>query len=641
MKLFKKKEKDNQSQKRIADVFSAYPYLEKVKPRERYIFYSDYFEIDDCVACILNYFHNVGATDNFGPFYGINKIPSGLPDGVTTINLEQVSRMGESWIDQRQTQSENISQANENAQEQAGSNQSKHQARRSSDDLEIIAQELNDGAAYIYSQSRLLVKASDIETLDDALAKIERLYLDRFGTLRVAAYTGEQRRELTDITRPNNKKFGKGFYMTSTEYAGAYSLVTHGLEDEHGEYVGDMTGDVNNSAVIFDVDKFRHHVVVASEQHNQSRGRVYVADMWGSKIGQSAMLNNKRVVHLVMDGADMDKLGPKFKSITSVVDMNQGDVNMFEMFGNIGDELSVYPAHMQKLILMAEQAYETTDSDRSVIRGSLEDIATKFYIDKGMWHRNPQANRDKLRAVGIPHDEVPRLQTFSAYLDMEYKAIVNQSARDEEKVHALSVLSTTFKNLLSNNGDLFNTITSNSIDSAIQSKRVIYDFSKLLMRGKGIAMAQLVNIIGFAVGNLGQEDVVVIHGAEVIDPSIREYINTQFERLYKKGGRVAFCYNNMERMLDDQTFNNFDKADYTIFGNMTDNISMRYQKLLGQEIPEDLANLVTDRSAALAYIRRGFDNVVFRQNLQLEPLQQIGKKKNIFSRTRARMGGTA
>ena len=632
---FKKNREENQ----IKNSFDAYPHLVAIKPKEKYVFKSDYFEVDNYVACILNFFHREGAADNFGPFYGINKIPGGLPDGVTTINIDQISRMGERWISDRQTQAEKISDANLGAQEQSGGNKAKHLASEAKTDLEIIARELNDGAAYLYIQSRIMVKAPNLETLDESIDKITRLFLDRFGTLWAAPYIGNQRQELSDFTRNNQSKYGKGLYLTSVEFAGHHNLVTHGLEDATGEYVGDMTGDVNNSAVIFDVNKYKHHIVVASEQMNESRGRVNVSDMWGSKISQSAMLNNNRVIHLVLDGADLDKLGPKFKNITSIIDLNKGDVNMFEMFGSHERELDIYPAHMQKLILMAEQAYETTDSDRSIIRGSLEDVATKFYVDQGMWHMNAGLNRDKLRIVGIPHDEVPKLQTFSAYLDMEYKAIVNQEARDEEKVHALNILSTTFKNLLSNNGDLFNTITSDAIDDAIKSKRVIYDFSKLMMRGKGVAMAQLVNIMGFAVGSLGEGDVVIIHGAENIDKGVRNYINSQLEFLYNNGGRVAFCYNNIEKMLDDQDFNEFDKADYTILGNMSDNTVMRYQKMLGQNIPPDLANLIANKSAAICYIRRGFDNVVFNQRLQLEPLDNSNKGRNKFTRKRVMLGG--
>ena len=431
---------------------------------------------------------------------------------------------------------------------------------------------------------------------------------------------------------PNEKKIGHGFYFTSVEYAGSYSLVTHGLEDPKGEYVGYMVGDVNNSAVLFDVDGYAHHAVIANENYHEKLGRVHVSDMWGSKLSQSALLNNHKVVHIMMDGCDMDKLGPKFDSLTFKLDMHQGAVNMFEMFGEIDDEMSIFPSQMQKLILMAEQAYETTDSDRSVIRGSLEEVATKFYIDRRMWHQNAKENRDRLRVVGIPHAEVPRLQEFVAYLDTGYKRAAAAAAKDNELVHAMSVLRFTFKNMLSNNGDLFNTITSDAIDGAKTGQRTLYDFGDLMRRGKGVAMAQLVNIIGFAVGNLGLGDTVIIHGADLIDDGVKDYINTQFEHLFAKGGRVVYIYNSTDKMLEDKAFCSFDKADYTIFGNMTDTAVNMYQDLLGQDIPADLSKLITTKSESVCYIRRGFDNVVFKQDLALGINMQKNKDKKRVKR---------
>ena len=416
-------------------------------------------------------------------------------------------------------------------------------------------------------------------------------------------------------------------------YAGSYSLVTHGLEDAAGEYVGYMVGDVNNSAVLFNVDGYEHHAVVVNENYHEKLGRVHVADMWGSKLSQSAMLNNHRVVHILMDGVDMNKIGPSFESLTYKLDMQHGAVNMFEMFGEENDEMSIFPAQMQKLILMAEQAYETTDSDRSIIRGSLEEVATKFYVDRRMWHANAKENRDKLRVVGIPHNEVPRLQEFVSYLDTGYKKQAMTSAKDNEKLHAMSVLRLTFRNMLSNNGDLFNMITSDVIEGAKTGQRVLYDFGDLMRRGKGVAMAQLVNIIGVAVGNLGYGDTVIIHGTDLIDDGVKDYIDTQFEHLFAKGGRVVYIYNDTDKMLMDKAFCHFDKADYTVFGNMTDTAVALYQQELGQEIPPDLEALITNKSESICYIRRGFDNVVFKQDLALG-ITPDGKKKSVVKRRR-------
>lgn len=620
----KKERKDKVKPEKIEGILANFPDHLAIKPNEKYVFHSDYFEIDDGVATILAFFHRDGSIDGFGPFWGVNKIPSGLSDNVSVFLFEQTRRMTENWLLEHQSKAEGVAQMNANEQERAGSNTTKGKASRRSEDLYEVAQEIQNGAAYLSAHWRLMVKAPTLEELDDAVQKIERLYIDRFATLSAAAYAGEQRHELSHLFSKNDKKLGKGFYFTSTEYAGAYNLVTHGLEDPAGEYVGYMVGDVNNSAVLFDVNSYKHHIIVANENFERKLGRVYVADMWGSKVSQATMLHNHRVVHMILNGADLNKLGPRLDSLTYRIDMGQGDVNMFEMFGDVDDELSIFPSQMQKLILMAEQAYETTDADRSIIRGELEQVATKFYTDQRMWYENAVVNRKRLRIIGIPHEQVPKLEMFVSYLDTEYKSLLNAAAKDSEAVHALKVLSVTFRNLLSNNGDLFNTITTDVIDGAKDGRRVIYDFSDLMLRGKGVAMAQFVNIVGFAVGNLNEGDTVIIHGAELIDDGIKDYINLQFERLYHKGGRVCFLYDSVDKMLDDDKFCMLDKADYTILGNMSDNTVVRYQKLLGQSIPPDLAGLVTNKSSSVCYIRRDFDNVVFHQDLALGLPERTG-----------------
>lgn len=600
---------------RVRD-FRQYTHLLAIKPKERYVFKSDYFIVDGQYASILSFFHMDGASDGYPAFWGINRIPMGLDKDIATISFEQVRRMTKNWVDSHSSLAEAV--ANLNTQDaNKGTNATKNRNIRKHQDLEQIAKEIADNAAYLECQFKLMVKAPTLEKLDYALTQVARRYTETFGTLEAAAFMGHQRQELSTLFAPNAKKPGHPFYFTSPEFAGEYNLVTHGMEDPHGEYVGQMFGDVNNSAVLFDVDGYKHHVVVANESYNERLGRIPVSDFWGSKISQSCLIHNGRVVHLILDDCDLDKLGPKFDNITYKLDMNKGDVNMFEMFGKTEDELSVFATQMQKLILMAEQAYETTDSDRSIIRGSLEEVATKFYIDQRMWHENAKEMKHRLRVVNVPHASVPKLQMFVSYLDTEYNKTLASDVRDDEKAHALGVLRSTFRNLLSSNGDLFNTITSDAIDGCTHGRRVIYDFSSLRRRGEGIAMAQLVNVVGFAVGNLGNGDTVIIHGTDKIANRVKEYIMDQLQALYDKGGRAVFLYNDIDKMISDKAFNRFDKADYTIFGTMTPNQVESYQTAMGQNIPGDLSRLVTTKDPNLAYLRRSYVNVVFKQDLLL------------------------
>lgn len=596
-----------------------YPHLLAVKPRQGYVFHSDYFEIDGEVGCILSYFHDESARDELPPFWGVNLIPY-LPQNVTAILLEQVSRVSESWLTDKIKSSERLDRLDTQEQSEHGTTSSRRKASKVSADIEQVIDEIQDGAAYLSVHYRILLKAPSLEVLDDVIDDLRRKYIDAVGNLSIAGHHGLQRQEFATLFSPNASKKGKGFHFTSTELAGAFNLVTNGLNDRGGEFVGYMVGDVNNSGVLMDVDMYKHHVVVADDDKSRAprMKNAQIADMWGSKISQAALINSKRVVHIILDGADLTGvLGPRMETITARIDMSQGDVNPFEVFGERKDQLGLFSTHLEKLVLMTEQAYEPTDADRSIIRASLKDTLTQFYVDQDMWVRNAKHNVDRLRLVGIPHDQVPQLKLFVTYLDQRYKALTGKSNRDDELLHAYSVLSAVFKDMLDANGDLFNVVTKDAIDGAQHARRVIYDFSSLVNRGKGVAMAQLVNVLAFAASALGEGDTLIIHGAELIDKGVKPYVTDQFERLYRRSARVALCYNGVKAMLDDSEFNHFDEADWTALGAMSDALVPVYEKKLAKRIPVDMTKVITRRGEGLTFLRRGTVNVVFKRDLAL------------------------
>lgn len=69
--------------------FEDNPHLLTLRPRENYLFFSDYIKIDDdTFTCILAMFHNNGAADRFGQFWGLNLLPHNLPKTTKVIRFE-------------------------------------------------------------------------------------------------------------------------------------------------------------------------------------------------------------------------------------------------------------------------------------------------------------------------------------------------------------------------------------------------------------------------------------------------------------------------------------------------------------------------------------------------------------------------
>ncbi|MCR6108726.1 hypothetical protein HXA34_20730 [Salipaludibacillus agaradhaerens] len=618
----KRREKESETKQRDDARIRDYPLFRDVKPKSKFLFRSDYFQVDGSYATILTIMHHSGADDNLGYFWGINLIPRSIGNDVSVRRIEHVGRTSESWVEQHQGRAEGLLNNQANETERDGSFTARQKLNKKQQQLLDIANDLMNGASYLRVAMRLLVKAPTLERLDDAVKKINRQYKDRFDTVFAAPYIGEQKRELSNVFNKVEDKMGRNFMFTSSEFAGNYSLVTRGIEDPKGEYIGQMEGDVNNSAVLMDVDNYDSHVVIAGKSKAQTlsdwdfKGEKGV-DVWGVKLGMNALLRNRRVVHLVLNRANVKGVGVDLSDVTSSVDMTRGDINPFELFGDKEDELSIFPAHLEKMSLMVEQLQPMTEDKRARIKGALQEVLNDFYVDKRMWARNAQENRDSLRLVGIPHKQVPKLPEFQAYLDMEYNAQVQARNKDPEVMNAYGFLRTAFRDMMDSNGDLFNTTTSTKIDRAAISNRVVYDFSSLIKRSRGVMMAQFVNALGFAVGNLSQGDVVILHGAEQLASGIKQYVRDKFDELQDNGVRIVSIYNSVERMLADRDLNQFESADYTLLGGMTKGTIAEYEKILKQEVPIALKTLLEHKERYRYYLRRGFDNVVFANDIQM------------------------
>ena len=95
-------------------------FLKEIKPNRRYLFHSDYFEIDDKYACILAYMHPDVATDKFGAFWGINRIALRIPDGVQIVSFETVRRYSDGWISKYSQLSDEVVNSNVHENDKGG-----------------------------------------------------------------------------------------------------------------------------------------------------------------------------------------------------------------------------------------------------------------------------------------------------------------------------------------------------------------------------------------------------------------------------------------------------------------------------------------------------------------------------------------
>ena len=168
--LIKKNCKGSKKKPKKAVTYEDNPHLLVLRPKEQYLFFSDYIKIDDDeFTCILAMFHNNGAVDRFGQFWGLNLLPHNLPKTTKVVRFEQVSRMSDDWVGEHQTRAEKVAEANAGEQGRGGTNTTKRKAGKANTDLEVVAQELLNGATYLHVQYRLQVISPTLAELDAAV----------------------------------------------------------------------------------------------------------------------------------------------------------------------------------------------------------------------------------------------------------------------------------------------------------------------------------------------------------------------------------------------------------------------------------------------------------------------------------------
>lgn len=609
--------KNSQKEKTKRSSMLRRSWLAKIKPRRGYTFYSDYFTIDDSTYCsVLTIFNRAGADDELPPMWGISLIPFSLGPHVTTHLLNQVERADPKWVEEHQSKADTVANSQSTESSRTNKRSGMFTSRKQTDGMDEIAAEIGSGDSYLHVAFKVLIKADSLEDLDDGISKLTRYYNSRFATVYVEPFHGQQYDDFANLLNTPRKQIGKNYGFTSTEFAGEYNFVTHGITDDTGKYIGQLVGDVNSSAVLWDIDKYQRHVVFAAGQDAETLSETFdhvrASTMWGTKVAQEALLNNHRVVNLVLNDAKLN-LGVDLSDITATVSLNNGEINPFEVFGQDEDELQSFAMLTNKVRLMTSQL------NRDISTQALETLSQqlqKYYIQEGLWSNNAQKNRKNLRLVGLPHKQYPLMHKFTTYLKSARRS--NRGTLDAAEAEETRLLYNIFNRMVVENGDLFDKPTSDVLDSVDSASMVNYDLSSLLIRSRGVAMAQFVNVLGYATSSLKGGDVLILHGTELISPSVWEYTKSVIDMLFRRDVRVVYLYDDVEAALSKKTLGDIPRADWVLLGKLTNPDVAMFETIIGEVLPSNLSKNIVNARDTTYYLRRNTDNVVFNADVVLD-----------------------
>lgn len=630
------------------------PLLLATKPTKGYKYFSDYIVIDDGKGSGGKAYQSVRTLlvdypivhNSLPGMWGTQLINFSLPQGVTMLQDVSIQNIG----DKNDKKVRDMIQKTEHtvgleASDDKASHERYTTVQSFREDLWQIEQDLvRGGNSYYHVAIKMTLTAPTLALLDEAWDDVDRTFKNLWrGGLRWVTYEGQQYAEQSNLYRKSDDQVGHGLYFTNNELAGSYHLLSHGLNDPTGIYCGMLRGDFDQSAIIWDLDKFDDHVVMAynglltTYNHFEKclPRETAATTVWGTQLVESALADGHRVVQIVLDDSNLKETECDLSPITTEIKMDEGSINPFQMFGDIENynPSSVMSAHTEMLRQMAKQLAPSLDD--IALNKTLSKAIVQFYVSMHMWFNNPEKNRSRIRIVGLANDDYPRLRSFVTYLSSLRTSAEKQG--DRKEADRLESLEAVFLRMLNEDDDIFGQYTSDVLNTLNQSVRLVYDFRNLIQRGSDIAMAQLINAFNFALYWLNDSqfgsrgDLIVIHGAENLSSSIADYMNNQLMWMRKRGIRIAWLYNDTDAMLQHVDVNHLESADWILTGKLNKTQVHRYEDVVKVHMPaqfvgsdESQNDGLLQRFAPTSYfLHRGFENILFDAFLQTKMPAQL------------------
>jgi hypothetical protein len=217
---------------------------------------------------------------------------------------------------------------------------------------------------------------------------------------------------------------------------------------------------------------------------------------------------------------------------------------------------------------------------RRVVRAQLRDKLTDFYVDKRMWYRNAGANLGRLRVIGVPHQQVPALHDPLSCFQTAYKALSGTLARDNEALHAVSLLASGVRDVVDTYGDLFDQKTSPGIDLRVQAAALAAVLAQILARASEVG---------------ADPRTVVVHGARTLTAmnnratesgqplGVASWVTGEMDRLKAIGGRVVWSFADPRQVLAAAEITDLVGADYSLLSGLSESTLSAYAEMVGAD----------------------------------------------------------
>lgn len=354
-------------------------------------------------------------------------------------------------------------------------NQTEFDEIKELNDLYRQIQQLNISLKGIYV--RLFVTADTEELLQKRVREIK----ETCSNYKMSILAGELDFEylspfvspIEQIELPNSRK---STVIKTYDLAGGYFFNHTKLEDEHGTYFGytPTNGAVNFNFLERDNKRTTSFMLISG---SPKQGQTTFA----LKLNDDLYSKGNYIRNFDVNGMYREQTRRQNGLILDLSG-SQNRINPFQVFptvtnedGSQVDEIRSFQVHIDKLkTIFKLMSNALSDDDLTYLNKAL----LNFYIEKGIWYRNPRLHENELRATQIKKEEYPTLSDFNIYMQSERVKLTSQ--RNPNSLDQLSVsrIQSAIDTMQSSYAGVFEGIT--QFQSISAEKVVTFDFSSLV-----------------------------------------------------------------------------------------------------------------------------------------------------------------
>lgn len=474
----------------------------------------------------------------------------------------------------------------------------------------------------------LLVVGKYRESVEDQIEVINVALDQRREGATWDSLPGEQEARFSNLfgTIPKNR-----FELTATayNYSGLNLAVNSGLNDAEGLPLGSNALSLYNSNVYFDFEHSTNKQAIISVPKSGSIPLYADADKdydpsVSSMIAQYAAnqfnMYGHRVHHIVLNDFDYfednrfyrDKV---VKDIFKKYDVRNMTANPLEGFGHdINDAQQVYSRLIDKITNIFNLIRDLNMSPEE--RALVLDTVNNFYYSHGFWS-DEAADKPKLSHI-MDIDDQDIYPTMVKLLD-DFTSVSSkaESKNRENKADRIDTLKSSLEQAMSEYTNVLARPTSIEPTTAAQ---VYYDFTKI--ETLRLRQIQLVNLIEYIIYTAEKDDVIIIHGFDLVLTDVADMILDAIQSAQKKGIRFIYCFDsikspsNAKGKLNDmfemrqKYYTDLDTdIDWSMVGRLLPEEMPEFQKAINQELGQTVSSMLLNKRMNKIMIHRAVGSI--------------------------------